>query len=387
MHRLRLFRHLRAPPRPSQVLIRHLYSTQPSLTVSNNARVTKSATASSDPETSIRPHPVGIPFPSFRALTWAIPVVIGSMIFYVYYFEPYKYKKAPGISLNQWRFAPCTLLNKDNISETSSIFSLRHGKIRGVGLEELWQSGTHSIEVKQPQLQISRLYTPLPPVDAGARITYDSEEFSRMRLLVRRERNGEVSNYLHSLPVGSKVEVRGPFQDFKLPTGVEEVVFIAGGTGIAPALQVAYALATRKFISREAQKPRMSILWASRTEDDAFGPSKADETTLDQTPVAQLDKISKRRYNDVGIDLSLKQFVDDRKQFIQKRDLQNAVEPLGQDPSGQASCKKIILVSGPDGFVQAVAGPKLLQNGQHVQGPLKGLLSQIDTTGWEITKL
>ena len=67
-----------------------------------------------------------------------------------------------------------------------------------------------------------------------------------------------------------KVEVRGPRPEFVLPRDIREVVFIAGGTGIAPALQVAYALSRRALTDATpyGSPVRMQILWSSRTRDD-----------------------------------------------------------------------------------------------------------------------
>ena len=97
-----------------------------------------------------------IPFPDYEALKWCIPIAIGSVCLYVYILEPYKYKGPQSLPMRQERFAECPLIRKDDVSNTSSIFTLKHGKMRGFSPLDLWRSGTWSVEVKQPELQMSR---------------------------------------------------------------------------------------------------------------------------------------------------------------------------------------------------------------------------------------
>lgn len=85
-----------------------------------------------------------------------------------------------------------------------------------------------SIQVKHPMIQIARNYTPLPiyfmrsdrPGEPPLmRIMGTSADEGRMTLLVKRYDDGEMSRYLHSLPVGSDIEIRGPFVEHKFPYG------------------------------------------------------------------------------------------------------------------------------------------------------------------------
>ncbi|KAK9324911.1 hypothetical protein V1517DRAFT_316057 [Lipomyces orientalis] len=179
------------------------------------------------------------------------------------------------------------------------------------GIAGYWDgSRVWSVEVKQPDLQISRKYTPLPmyyvlglrPVteedatDAESekeirkmllertallRMVGDNEsDEAKLVLLVRKYDDGEVSRWLYSRPVGSRIQLRGPHMEAELPTSVHprsitnlkrrykehkaedtprlrrpmldnpskmspelhpdarDILFFAGGTGIAPALQL-----------------------------------------------------------------------------------------------------------------------------------------------------
>ncbi|KAK9483223.1 hypothetical protein V1527DRAFT_473896 [Lipomyces starkeyi] len=178
------------------------------------------------------------------------------------------------------------------------------------GIAGYWDgSRVWSVEVKQPDLQIARKYTPLPiyyvlglkPVgdeekrDANKkeakkmelertallRMVGDNEaDEAKLVLLVRKYGDGEVSRWLYSRPVGYRIQLRGPHTQVELSTSVQprsitnlkrrykehkaedaplmrrpmldnpskmppelhpdarDIVFFAGGTGIAPALQL-----------------------------------------------------------------------------------------------------------------------------------------------------
>lgn len=83
-----------------------------------------------------------------------------------------------------------------------------------------------SIQVKHPLIQIVRNYTPLPLYFMQSersdelpllRMIGTSEDEGRMCLLVKQYETGEMSRYIHSLPVGSDIEIRGPFIEHKFP--------------------------------------------------------------------------------------------------------------------------------------------------------------------------
>lgn len=138
--------------------------------------------------------------------------------------------------------------------------------------KKLW-----SVDVKQPEIQVVRKYTPLPlyyqqyyegsEPKALLRMIGNTEDEGRMCLLVKKYDDGEVSRYLHRLEVGEEVELRGPFVGYKFPYAPidsteprdpmedlpsrmlpeyalpeniprpDNIAFFAGGTGIAPILQ------------------------------------------------------------------------------------------------------------------------------------------------------
>ena len=268
------------------------------------------------------------------------------------------------------------------------------------------QRAIQSVLFKQPQLQIARAYT-LLPAEPG-------QPTDELRFLIKREKGGEVSSYLHRLVAGAEVEVRGPNAEYILPTAerVGKVVFLAGGTGIAPALQVAKLVA--------ADEADVHILWANRRREECIGgvsddkeSPKAtqnrlgwwksiligssetatlvglskDEPTESAAPqdkgliVKELDAL--KANNTIAVQgLKVQYYVDEENTFIQPEDLKKRMANTSQDKGS-----KLIIVSGPDGFIEHWAGRKIWAEGREVQGPLGGVLKEMDLGDWKVFKL
>ncbi|KAK2791846.1 mitochondrial peripheral inner membrane protein [Onygenales sp. PD_10] len=316
-------------------------------------------------------------------------------------------------TLNPYTFTPYTLLSKTPVSSTSSIFTLRplhDNKANSTVYTTAWHRGLWSVTFKQPQLQIGRDYTPLPPSVSGDG-DGDGDDDGALRFLIRKDPYGEVSGYLHNLPPGATVEMRGPQVDYALKgDGVEEVLFIAGGTGIAPAVQAAYVL------FREGRgKERMHILWACRRREDCEGGvsdcsakggvggwwrrgfwswgggegGEAGQKQKQNLVVRQLEELKAANPGRLTVDY----FVDEEGSLLGRDAVLAFTEGKRMQQSdsdgGEKKKKKVILVSGPDGFVSYLAGPKVWRDGVEAQGPLGGLLGRLDVRGrgWSVWKL
>ncbi|KAF2710692.1 hypothetical protein K504DRAFT_465755 [Pleomassaria siparia CBS 279.74] len=328
-------------------------------------------------------------------------------------------------SLNPHSFTRYTLVHKEAVSSTNAIFTLRNraGDADRESLKDGWKPKVWSVQVKQPQLQIARAYTPLPLI-TDAPLDGDDSEPDDVRFLIRREEGGEVSNYLHRLADESTVELRGPKTECELPDEMTEVIFLAGGTGIAPAMQVAHAL---------GQRPgsRMHILWANRRREECVG-GMSDEVEMDtviaaksswwrnllwsesaavqvpplvDTPdrptpgvIVQELQALKRQSISHTRGLTVQYYVDEEKTFIKPEDVVKRLNKGNPDGGGgdddddgddddNDNGTKVIFVSGPTGFLEYWAGKKLWVGGQEVQGPLGGVLAHIDLRGWSVYKL
>ena len=307
--------------------------------------------------------------------------------------------------LNPNVFSRYVIADRVPVSSTSSIFTLaplEKSSFNSPAVETLFRENLWSVQIKQPQLQIAREYTPLP-LDEVEKGQYGNEAF---QLLIRREEQGEVSEWLHRLPIGTQIDIRGPGTVYKIPDEIEEILFLAGGTGIAPALQLGHALLASKIDSTTL--PRLRILWANRRRDDCIGGTILKQQTgsswfhwwprLDPTDevddhgprtsilVKQLNQLK----SDFEGQLQVDYFVDEERSFITQGVLRSVLIPQ-QTPDfssvTSSSAKRLILVSGPDGFVAYFAGAEGRSGKRETQGQLQGLLKDAGVRGWEVWKL
>jgi len=311
-------------------------------------------------------------------------------------------------TLNPQTFTHFTLLSHQQISSTSSILTLRPPHAPTAAEEDpyisFWDAGTWSIEIKQPQLQIARRYTPLPatliPSTSTTRETeWNDAQAGDIRLLIRKYETGEVSRYLHNLKPGATVEVRGGYTELEIPQETNKVLFLAGGTGVAPAVQVASCLARRgiqALSQTHTQDAGMAILWANRRAEDASGGSKAVKSDEEMNEmVALMQDLEAKAEKVADVEVKTMYFVDEENRFIQQKDVVAELARL-EGQSGNApgridaaeAHEKLILISGPDGFVEYFAGPKRLTiDGREVNGVTGGLLSQMKLDGWRVVRL
>lgn len=327
-------------------------------------------------------------------------------------------------------FQDYELIKNQKISSTSYIFKIQpstfglrayKSRLDGQKIIDASQKGIWSVQVKHPLLTIARSYTPIPTIlrdpyahALGEKADYESlnPQDNQLRFLIRNNPEGELSKFLARLQAGARIEIRGPYQEFEYPTHLEHVVFLAGGTGIAPALQMAHTLLEDK---PDATKPRMTIFWANRLAEDCKGgvieaplrvdgllkrawhsvigsePPKAASASipgLDDSPIVrELSSLQTRH----PANFSICYFADDQQRFITEQDVRARVQahPASnvQSSTNEGSGKKLIMISGPEGFVEHFAGPKIWKEGRELQGSLGGVLKKMGLSGWTIWKL
>lgn len=65
--------------------------------------------------------------------------------------------------------------------------------------------------------------------------TSDEDAKGKIELLVKRYPNGPMSEHLHSMAPGQRLDFKGPIPKYPLKENMHEhVALIAGGTGITP---------------------------------------------------------------------------------------------------------------------------------------------------------
>lgn len=392
--------------------------------------------------------------------------------------------------LNRSTFSAFTIVSREEVSPTAFVLKLRSSNGRDNAaspcIRDAWRHGLWSVEVKQPQLQIARHYTPLPasPQSGEAAAVGDYDGGAEIRLLVRRVHGGEMSSYLSRLEPGDAVWLRGTHLGFDVPRRLgldgrgggdgggsrrrRDVVFLAAGTGIAPALQVAQRLLLPPAEDYEAQAQSMesaltpppspdvniTILWANRRAVDALGreprgrgragvggwflswfgmgngSSSHNDDGTTAAAAGPLETSSlERQIRDLQTAFPgrfrVRHFVDEEGTFIGARDVASAISSCPQQQPVPAAAKQcpwhspaaleglpddddagrrgvddgrrypclcandgatapgsnLLFVSGPDGFIEALAGPKRWHAGGEMQGPVRGVLGRLAEGG------
>ena len=210
-----------------------------------------------------------------------------------------------------------------------------------------------------------------------------------------------MSGYLSQLDLGSTIEIRGANPEVSLPQDVTNVVFLAGGTGIAPALQVVHTLLEarnhRQSYHGELQKPKIHIVWASRRREDCRGGIgsiestawERDPETLGGPPspiVKELQNLQLKHPNHLHVDY----LVDEEGTFLDRKKISQLTRTNSEVTAGVVTTRidsKLIFVSGPEGFVNYFAGPKVWEGGKEGQGSLDGVLGRMTLRGWRVYKL
>jgi NAD(P)H-flavin reductase len=232
---------------------------------------------------------------------------LGGILWTVYAYKHFMSDKKSGDQnvLSPEHFVTYKLTFKEDVSsdiallELSPKYDTHRELIRKSG--GLWNGRKiWSVEIKQPEIQVVRRYTPLPmyymqskegqETKGLLRLLGKDQDEGRMVLMVKRYSDGEVSRYLHRLPVGSDVEIRGPFVGYKFPytpidmteprspmedlpsrmepeydhpDGIplpENIAFFAGGTGIAGILQSLFSV--------NPPRGRVDVFYSVRSRDE-----------------------------------------------------------------------------------------------------------------------
>lgn len=274
----------------------------------------------------------------------------------------------------------------------------------------------YSYYVKEPSLQIERAYTPVGMLSRTEPTILD--------FVVKRYADGEMSRFLHKLLPGAQVALRGPVPTWTLPAGdiPDEVVLIVGGTGITTAHQLLTNVLDAPGLAQRVP-PRFRVLYAAQTPDSLQLVPELLRLRDEHPDLVQLALWVESIRQTSGMLNSVHaqslpgslQPVEDARSWgswvrkglgisgsprywefvpqdgvggtpvavtrgrIERDDVEHWVGRSGDGTS------RILLVCGPDGFIEAVAGPK--GRDQVSQGPLCGILAGLGYASEQVVKL
>ncbi|KAG7665846.1 CYC2 [[Candida] subhashii] len=335
--------------------------------------------------------------------------------------------------------------------------------------ERIW-----SVEIKQPEIMVVRSYTPLPLyflkseyTRSGERkpllkvIDPDHDHYDRngtMCLYVKRYGDGEVSRFITNKEIGEELELRGPRVEYKfpyhplkkyysrpifkdLPSKVEpenylniikkdnrlpdsdNIDFYAGGTGIAPILQVLFSRnPTVGFVNihYSARKPgelgplqrfmfflekldRIKVHYHYDTDSKSIlsardiqkpenpnylSPLRLEEKEALMTPqeAAKFREDIKSEYmehENFPEDSQEKKLITEQHQRGERFD--SAIEQAMATSRRPKKNASLALVCGPEGYIEYVAGAKKLASNE--QGEVAGLLGKKKWDNTNVYKL
>lgn len=196
---------------------------------------------------------------------------------------------------------------------------------------------------------VIRPYTP---------VSSDAEDRGHFDLIIKVYPDGKMGQHIDTLRLGESLEVKGPFTKLAYaPNMHRQIVMLAGGSGITPMYQVL------KEIARDpADKTKVLLLFANRTEDDVILQSELDKLAAehDNITVKYLISAPKRGTS---------------RGYITEELLKAELPPPSEDA--------MVFVCGPEGFYKAISG---LKNPDKSQGELDGYLKKLGFTKEQVLK-
>jgi cytochrome-b5 reductase len=174
-----------------------------------------------------------------------------------------------------------------------------------------------------------------------------------MDLIVKKYKGGKMSEHLHSMEPGQKLEMKGPIPKYQWEANKHNhIALLAGGTGITPMWQLARAI-----FNNPADKTKVTLVFGNISEEDILLKKEFDDLESQYPERFRafyvLDKPSKGWEGGKG--------------FISKELLQKTIPQPDEE-------NVKVFVCGPPGLVKAISGPK---KSPADQGDLAGTLKEL----------
>jgi cytochrome-b5 reductase len=182
-------------------------------------------------------------------------------------------------------------------------------------------------------------------------------------LLVKRYEGGPMSTHMHEMAPGQRLDFKGPLPKYAWSTNKhEQIVLIAGGTGITPMYQLCRAI-----FANPADTTKVSLVFGNVTEEDI----------LLKKEFAQLENEYPNRFKAFYVLDNPPEKWLQPKGFITKELLKTVLPP----PDKGDNIK--IFVCGPPGLYKAISGGK---KSPADQGELAGVLKELGYTKDQVYK-
>ncbi|KAK3075097.1 NADH-cytochrome b5 reductase [Teratosphaeriaceae sp. CCFEE 6253] len=197
---------------------------------------------------------------------------------------------------------------------------------------------------------------------ASALLTKYKDEKGYLDFVVKVYPGGPMSEHLHSMAPGERLDFKGPIPKYPWTTNKHEhIALIAGGTGITPMYQVA-----RGIFKDPNDKTKVTLVFGNVKEEDILLKKEWKE----------LEQQYPQRFRAFYVLDDPPEGWQQGKGFITK-DLLKTCLPGPKDGNIK------VFVCGPPGLYKAIAGPK---KSPAEQGELTGILSELGYTQDQVYK-
>lgn len=171
--------------------------------------------------------------------------------------------------------------------------------------------------------------------------------------MIKRYPNGPMSEHMHSMAPGQRLDFKGPIPKYPWSTNKHShIALIAGGTGITPMYQL-----TRQIFKNPADKTKVTLVFANLTEEDILLKKEFEE----------LEQNYPQRFRTFYTVDTPPESWPYGKGHISKELLQKTI------PGPKEENIKVF-VCGPPGMYKAISGSK---KSPQDQGELEGMLKDL----------
>lgn len=255
-------------------------------------------------------------------------------------------------ALNPNEFRPFKLIKKEKVTPNTTLFRFELPDNQVSGLYTASCLVTKALLKEKPEddkpKAIIRPYTPIStPSTKG-----------HLDLIVKIYPTGKMGPHMDSLKIGDTLEMKGPIPKYPYEPNIKKHIgMVAGGTGIAPMLQVIDAV-----LSNPEDKTQVSLVYANVSEGDIILKGKIDALAAAHPQQFKVHyMVDKPNWGGImwkgGVG------------YVSKDVLKQHMPAPSKD--------NVVMVCGPPGMMAAVSGSKAPD---YSQGEVSGLLKELGYT-------
>eukprot|EP00308_Calcidiscus_leptoporus_P001948 CAMPEP_0119376056 /NCGR_PEP_ID=MMETSP1334-20130426/38515_1 /TAXON_ID=127549 /ORGANISM="Calcidiscus leptoporus, Strain RCC1130" /LENGTH=303 /DNA_ID=CAMNT_0007394523 /DNA_START=16 /DNA_END=927 /DNA_ORIENTATION=+ len=264
----------------------------------------------------------------------------------------------PGIDPNKW--TALTLSKVTTLSPNTAIYRFAYADPSAesgmmVASCLLTKAAIGSEKPDGSRANVIRPYTPISrPSVTGY-----------LELAVKTYPEGKMSQHMASLKEGDTLDFKGPIVKLPYePNGHKFIGMVAGGTGIAPMLQV-----IDEILANPTDGTKVSLLFANQSEGDILMKKE-----IDARAAAHSDQFT------------VHYVVDKTENAAWKGGVGYINEPMLKEHMPTPSDESMIYVCGPPPMYKAICGAKGVKGDPKAQGDLGGLLKEMGYNAAQVFK-